>query len=68
MSTISLNIAATRSRRLPQWREFRAVLTEWSQRIRSRYELLSLDERQLSDIGLSRAEAAAESDKPFWEA
>jgi uncharacterized protein YjiS (DUF1127 family) len=30
--------------------------------------LLTLDDRTLDDIGISRAEAQAESRKPFWRA
>lgn len=40
----------------------------WVQRYRSRQLLARLDDRMLSDIGLSRADAYAESDKPFWKA
>ncbi len=34
--------------------------------LRTRKALLRLDELQLRDIGLSRADALAEADKPFW--
>lgn len=42
------------------------VLTLWRQRSNSRRKLLSLDENQLIDLGISRAEAEAESRKRFW--
>jgi len=66
MSVITLNGAATHPRRL-RWREFRAGLNEWAQRTRSRYELTSLDERQLMDVGLTQADVEKESNKPFWQ-
>lgn len=34
----------------------------------SRQRLLMLDERLLKDIGLSRADAQREGNKPFWKA
>ncbi|KAF1056177.1 MAG: hypothetical protein GAK44_00297 [Pseudomonas delhiensis] len=44
---------------LSLWRLF------W-QRIRTRRQLLELDDAQLSDIGLSRADAVREGSRPFW--
>lgn len=38
----------------------------WELRWRTRQSLARLDDRLLKDIGLSRAEAAREWDKPFW--
>ena len=35
-------------------------------RRRARLQLQSLDDRMLKDIGVSRADVAAESCKPFW--
>ena len=66
MTFISLSGASVRSRRLPQWIEIRAILSEWRQRIRSRCELSSLDERELWDMGLTRMDAGNEAEKPFW--
>jgi uncharacterized protein YjiS (DUF1127 family) len=43
-----------------------AMLFAWHERARQRRELLSLSDRELHDIGLSRADAAGEGDKPFW--
>lgn len=40
----------------------------WEQRAAQRRALAELDDRALRDIGRSRAEAAAEAAKPFWQA
>lgn len=39
----------------------------WSARYRQRRELLTLSDRMLKDIGISRAQAEDEGNKPFWE-
>lgn len=44
------------------------MLLAWHERARQRRELLALNDRDLHDIGLSRADAASEGDKPFWRA
>jgi uncharacterized protein YjiS (DUF1127 family) len=36
------------------------------ERLRSRRELESLDDRTLRDVGLTRAEVIAEIDRPLW--
>ena len=41
-------------------------LAKWQQRARSRRDLMALDDHLLKDIGLSRADAWQEADKPFW--
>jgi uncharacterized protein YjiS (DUF1127 family) len=38
-----------------------------SERRRTRRALLSLNDEQLKDIGLSRSQAFAEAVRPFWE-
>ncbi|MCW8848055.1 MAG: DUF1127 domain-containing protein [Sedimenticola sp.] len=38
----------------------------WHERYRQRRALISLDDRMLKDIGISRCEAEHESEKPFW--
>lgn len=43
------------------------VLT-WQERASQRAALASLDERMLKDIGLTRADAAKEVRRPFWQA
>jgi uncharacterized protein YjiS (DUF1127 family) len=45
-----------------------AILFAWRERARQRRELLALNDRELHDIGLSRADAVGEGDKPFWSA
>ena len=44
---------------LGQWSAFR-------RRLSSRRALLRLSDDQLRDIGLNRAEALAEAERPFW--
>lgn len=43
------------------------TLLTWQDRARQRAALAALDDRLLEDIGLSRAQARAEADKPFWQ-
>jgi len=43
-------------------------LLVWIDRARERHALLGLSDVQLHDIGISRADAAGEGDKPFWRA
>jgi uncharacterized protein YjiS (DUF1127 family) len=38
----------------------------WVERSRSRRVLATLDDHQLRDVGISRADARLESAKPFW--
>lgn len=45
----------------------RETVHGWHRRSRSRYELLMLSERELSDIRLTRCDAASEARKPFWK-
>jgi len=40
----------------------------WRQRYRSRQQLAGWSERDLHDIGRSRADIDHEIDKPFWRA
>jgi uncharacterized protein YjiS (DUF1127 family) len=42
------------------------TLLVWQERHRQRRHLASLDDRLLSDMGISRAEAERESAIPFW--
>ena len=42
------------------------ILSTWWRRYRQRRLLLSLDNRALKDMGISRADAEAEATKGFW--
>ena len=42
------------------------MLLTWQERERQRRQLMTLDTRILSDMGISRADAVAEYGKPFW--
>jgi Uncharacterized conserved small protein len=42
------------------------TVLDWMDRARERRALARLDDRLLADLGLGRAEAWAEADKPFW--
>ena len=43
-------------------------LLVWHDRVRERRALLGLNDLQLRDIGISRADAGGEGEKPFWRA
>lgn len=43
-------------------------LLQWQERSRQRIQLLSLSDAALKDVGLTRADIEAESQKPFWRA
>jgi uncharacterized protein YjiS (DUF1127 family) len=42
------------------------LIATWIERVRQRRALAALDDRMLRDIGVTRAEAARETEKPFW--
>lgn len=42
------------------------TLALWAERRRQRRDLEALPDHLLSDIGVSRSDAAYEADKPFW--
>ena len=44
------------------------TLYAWQSRHRMRRELMSLDDRLLRDMGISRCEAEREGRRPFWRA
>jgi uncharacterized protein YjiS (DUF1127 family) len=67
MSIMSMSATAFRGRTRPtRWSELKRHVVEWHQRVRSRYELMALSERDLADMGLTRLDAFNESTKPFW--
>ena len=77
MSTLEQRLLA-RWRRQPDESGFSRILllvataqhlaAEWRRRARSRAELAQMSDRDLRDIGITRAEVACESAKPFWRA
>ena len=42
------------------------ILLDWQERAAQRRRLEAMSDRMLRDIGLSRADIARESAKPFW--
>jgi len=44
------------------------ALLRWHELAQQRRRLLSLDDRMLKDIGITRSEALAEGTRPFWDA
>ena len=44
------------------------LLLDWQRRARQRAELAALRDSDLKDVGLSRADIAPETRKPFWQA
>ena len=52
------------ARRAPSWNSIRAT---W-RRYRTRQRIAQLDSHLLKDIGVSRTDAEAEANKPFWRA
>ncbi len=45
-----------------------STVAVWNRRYKGRRELSQLNDHMLADIGLTRVEAIAEIDKPFWRA
>ncbi len=43
------------------------TLLRWQELAAQRRALLRLDDHMLKDIGLTRADAVREADRPFWE-
>ena len=63
--------------RLPSWPQtpdrlailiagMRATFADWRRRHRARAELARMSERELHDLGITRAEAEREAAMPFW--
>ena len=51
------------------WRtELVGLVHTWVERSKGRRELASMSDHMLKDIGVSRAQAWVESNKPFWRA
>lgn len=67
MSTLTLTFRpAARDPLADAGAKCRTVWDAWQQRARQRRQLAGLDDWQLEDIGISRAEAQREAAKPFW--
>lgn len=49
-------------------RKVRETVATWQRRGQERRQLLAMTDRDLRDIGLSRLDALAHADKPFWRA
>jgi uncharacterized protein YjiS (DUF1127 family) len=47
-------------------RNVAGTVSVWLRRSRTRRRLAELEDRELRDIGVSRAQALDESKKPFW--
>lgn len=52
----------------PWWRRVIALFVCWHERANERRLLAVLDERELTDIGITRLDALRECAKPFWQA
>jgi uncharacterized protein YjiS (DUF1127 family) len=50
------------------FRRLRENIAWWRSQQRAREQLRLLDARGLADIGISRAQANFEAEKPFWKA
>jgi uncharacterized protein YjiS (DUF1127 family) len=68
----SLNIPVTAERnvhrsRRPLFATFVDIVLTWQMRSRQRRELRGLDDAILRDVGISRAQANYDGNKPFWK-
>ncbi len=66
MST--MNLRTFRPRHATRWNQLKGRIGEWRRRSRSRYELTTLSDGSLRDIGVSRCDVDFEASKPFWQA
>jgi uncharacterized protein YjiS (DUF1127 family) len=64
----TVNWSTARTFRLSCWREVKRRFTEWRLRVRSRSELITVNDWILRDIDVSRFDAKSEASKPFWMA
>jgi uncharacterized protein YjiS (DUF1127 family) len=49
-----------------RWNDLKRYVVECRHRIRSRYELEALNERDLADMGMTPLDAHNEYIKPYW--
>lgn len=47
--------------------EMKCTLKQWAHNYQTRQQLQQLDERQLNDMGISRADMIEETSKRFWK-
>jgi uncharacterized protein YjiS (DUF1127 family) len=48
------------------WWMFDTIL-DWQERARQRHALMTLDDRMLKDIGVTRGQVTVETEKRFWQ-
>lgn len=53
--------------RLPSLASVWRMLRRWRQLARERQQLARLSDMALKDLGLSRADALQEAERPFWD-
>ena len=58
---------AIRVERLPSLAGIWRMLRRWRQLARERGQLARLNDAALKDLGLSRADALQEAERPFWD-
>ena len=51
---------------IPALRAGLSLIAQWIERSRQRQALAGLEDCMLRDIGITRADAARECEKPFW--
>jgi|GEM_PF-1336579 uncharacterized protein YjiS (DUF1127 family) len=68
MSTMDLSISIFRPYRSSPWNEIKRCVADWRHRVTARSELMSLSDRELSDMGLTSMDRYNASSKPFWQA
>lgn len=75
MSTLEQRLAARWHRQPDEFSRLRLLAAtvqylamEWRRRARGRAALAQMSDRDLLDIGVTRADVARESAKPFWRA
>ena len=73
LATASVPTAAPRKSGAPwhaarPWRRALDTVRLWQQRARGRQQLGTFDDHLLRDIGITRLQAEAEAQKPFWRA
>jgi uncharacterized protein YjiS (DUF1127 family) len=66
ISASNLSLAPAALPTPSRFAQFRQTVSLWIQRIQERAELAQCDDRDLQDMGVSRATALAEIRKPFW--